>query len=188
MYQYYNICIYIYIFIIIYQSKYRYLIQLVISFAGFTYWLKVLERISHTNPPLAIWTSPCSRALFIIVRLSKRSKSIISMLQFVWMLLIRCWYEPFAGDESVRALAAAPNAEMFILRRPVLLKGLAKRCFPGTWTFDQLQQRGVLGVLAKAVDSFWPENPKTTVEIQLQLLFLIFKANNMRRKQGFLFI
>ena len=172
MYQYYNICIYIYIYIIIYQCKYRYLIQLVISFAGFTYWLKVLERISHTNPPLAIWTSPCSRALFIIVRLSKRSKSIISMLQFVWMLLIRCWYEPIGGDESVRALAAAPNAEMFILRRPVLLKGLAKRCFPGTWTFDHLQQRGVLGVWPRLWIRFG--NPKTN-EIQLQLLYWSLK-------------
>lgn len=97
--------------------------------------LKVLQRISHTNHPLAIWTSPCSQAPFIIVR----------------------------------ALAAAPNAEMFILRRPVLLKGLAKRCFPGTWTFDHLQQRGT-GRLAKAVDSFWPENPKTS-ELQQQLRY-----------------
>lgn len=155
-----------------YQCKYRYLIQLVISFVGFTYWLKVLQRISHTNHPLAIGTSPCSRALFIIVRLSKRSKSIISMLQFVWMLLICCWYEPF-GCSSWGDQCCWKDWQRDVFQAPGPLTIFNNEAF---WAFGQ----GCGFVLARESEDYsW----NTT-----RVAILIFKANNMRRKQGFLFI
>ena len=53
------------------------------------------------------------------------------------------WSYP-SGFQDFRAFKAKVNQHPSC-RRPALLKHLARRCFPGNWTFEHLSQRGSPG-------------------------------------------